>query len=119
MGKGTSIEQMAFMPHQCLWTSSSSDANSVCLYVCSVYPYRRKPAVRNPVGNVNADIQKTFGGCKVDAHFVNISILWTKSRVQDANGLDEGYAGGRGGVGGGGGGRGGFIREVKTDFLRI
>ena len=48
--------------------------------------------MRNPVGKVNADIQKTFGGCKVDAHFVNISILWTKSRVQDANGFDEGYA---------------------------
>ena len=50
------------------------------------------PAVRNPVGKVKADIQKTFGGWSVEAHFVNISILWTKSRVQDANGFDEGYA---------------------------
>ena len=49
-------------------------------------------AVRKPVGNVKADIQKMVGGWAVMAHFSNCSTRCTRSRVQAARGFREGYA---------------------------
>ena len=49
-------------------------------------------AVRNPVGKVNADIQKRTGGWVVDAHLENCSTRTTRSRVHEPSGFLEGYA---------------------------
>lgn len=49
-------------------------------------------AVKNPVGKVKPDIQNMIGWCAVLAHFANWSTRWTKSRVQLANALLDGYA---------------------------
>ena len=47
-------------------------------------------AVKNPVGKVKADSQKTMGGRAVVAHFSNWSTLATKSLVHEAKGFIEG-----------------------------
>lgn len=49
-------------------------------------------AVRKPVGKVKADNQNMIGWCAVVAHLSNWSTLCTRSRVQAARGLLDGYA---------------------------